>query len=281
MNKTILFLPLAVVLLAFMSCMGSGKKIVDVEELHLQDSIDSANDTLHLIQDDPEPPQAVDELFDDFFYTFTSNSSFQLSRVSFPLQCYEGSVKKEITRDDWQQFNRFSTQDFYAVIYETDTDMELQKDTSINTVSVEWIYLQDNYVETYVFRRFQSKWVLKEVNISDIDDLPNGNFLKFYARFVSDSTHQVEAIKVPLKLTITDDADADYQHDTLLNVSDWFDMQAEMPIPQEALVNIDYGQPNESNWHKNLLLEGFSNGLAVKFKFRKEYGEWKLFGIEN
>lgn len=281
MNKTILFLPLAVVLLVLVSCLGSGKKIADVEELHMQDSIDSANDTLHLIEEDVEPPQAVDELFDDFFYTFISNSSFQLSRVSFPLQCYEGDVKKEILRSDWQQFNRFSSQDFYAVIYETDTDMELQKDTSINRVSVEWIYLEDDYVETYVFRRFDSKWLLKEVTISDIDDLPNGNFLKFYAQFASDSIRQVEAIKVPLKLTITDDADDAYQHDTLLNISDWFDMQAEMPIPKEALVNIDYGQPNESNWHKNLLLEGISSGLAVTFKFRKEYGEWKLFGIEN
>ena len=280
MSKANLFLSLAAVLM-FCSCLGSGRKIADVEELHAQDSIDSASDTLHLIVEDPEPPQAVDELFDDFFFTFVSKPSFQLSRISFPLQCNKQEGQEEISREEWQQFSRFSTQDFFSVIYDADEDIRVQKDTSINCVSVEWIYLQDDYVEAYTFRRFQSKWIMKDINVSHISDLPNGDFLKFYAHFVSDSTAQVEAIKVPLKLTLTDDADEDYQHDTLLNLSDWMEMRPELPIPTQALVNIDYGQPNESNWHKNLLMEGVGNGLLIKFRFRKEYGEWKLFGIEN
>jgi len=279
------FLLLFLFIPVFLSCSGGGKKIVDVEELHIQDSIDSANDTLHLVPEEPEPPKAVDELFDDFFYTFVNKPSFQLRRINFPLKCYEGDAVKEVNREDWQQFNRFSSQEFFSVIYEHDDDMQVQKDTAINRVSVEWIYLQDNYVETYTFRRFKSKWILMTMQVSDIDDLPNGDFLKFYAQFVADSTFHSQSVHQPLKLTITDDAydgeDIPDEQDTLLSVEDWMAMKEEYPIPQDALVNIDYGQPNQSHSRKTLLMEGMSNGLFIKFKFHREDGSWKLTEIEN
>lgn len=266
------------------SCTGGNKQVVDVEELHIQDSIDSAQDTLHLMPEEPEPPKAVDELFDDFFFTFAINPTFQLRRINFPLPCEDGDEKKEITRDDWQQFNRFNSQEFFSVIFDRDADMALQKDTAINRVNVEWIYLQDDYVETYTFRRFKSKWILMAVRMSEICDLPNGNFLKFYARFVNDSAFQSESIHEPLKFTTTDAIDedeADAETDTLLNISDWFAMKEELPIPQDALVSIDYGQPSQNHSHKILLMEGMGNGLYVTFKFRKEEGNWRLSAIEN
>ena len=279
------FLLLFLFIPVFLSCSGGGKKIVDVEELHIQDSIDSANDTLHLVPEESEPPKAVDELFDDFFYTFVNKPSFQLRRINFPLKCYEGDAVKDVGRDDWQQFNRFSSQEFFSVIYEHDDDMQVQKDTAINRVSVEWIYLQDNYVETYTFRRFKSKWILMTMQVSDIDDLPNGDFLKFYAQFVADSAFHSQSVHQPLKLTITDDAYDDEElsdeQDTLLSVEDWMAMKEEYPIPQDALVNIDYGQPNQSHSRKTLLMEGMSNGLFIKFKFHREDGSWKLTEIEN
>ena len=279
------FLLLFLFIPVFLSCSGGGKKIVDVEELHIQDSIDSANDTLHLVPEEPEPPKAVDELFDDFFYTFVNKPSFQLRRINFPLKCCEGDAVKEVNREDWQQFNRFSSQEFFSVIYEHDDDMQVQKDTAINRVSVEWIYLQDNYVETYTFRRFKSKWILMTMQVSDIDDLPNGDFLKFYAQFVADSAFHSQSVHQPLKLTITDDAYDDEElsdeQDTLLSVEDWMAMKEEYPIPQDALVNIDYGQPNQSHSRKTLLMEGMSNGLFIKFKFHREDGSWKLTEIEN
>lgn len=269
----------------FLSCTGGGKKIVDVEELHIQDSIDSANDTLHLIPEEPEPPKAVDELFDDFFYTFVNKPSFQVRRINFPLKCHEGEDVKDVNRSEWEQFDRFSSQELFSVIYEHDDDMQVQKDTAINRVSVEWIYLQDDYVETFTFRRFKSKWILMTIRISDIEDLPNGDFLKFYAQFVADSAFHSQSIHEPLKLTITDDAydgeGVSDEQDTLLSVEDWMAMKEEYPIPQDVLVNIDYGQPNQSHSRKTLLMEGMSNGLFIKFKFHREDGGWKLTEIEN
>ena len=276
-----IFVSLTVVLALF-SCRGN-KPVQDVEELYIQDSIDSTEDTLHLIVEEPEPPQAVDELFDDFFFTFVINPAFQTRRINFPLPCYEGDVQKEIDKDDWVQFNRFSSQDFFSVIYENEDDIAVQKDTAVNRVAVEWIYLQDDYVETYTFRRFKSKWLLMSVNISKIDDVPNGAFLKFYADFVSDSTFQAESIRQPLRYTLADigEEDSGEPSNSMLTLSDWQSMKAELPIPHESLVNIDYGQPSHSASHKTLLMEGVSNGLSMKFKFRKEDGDWKLTEIEN
>ena len=258
--------------------------MVDVEELHIQDSIDSAQDTLHLVQEEPEPPKAVDELFDDFFFTFAINPTFQLRRINFPLPCTEGEARKEITRDDWQQYNRFSSQEYFSFIYERDADTDIQKDTAVNRVNVEWIYLQDDYVETYTFRRFKSKWILMSVSVSDVDALSNGSFLKFYSRFVSDSAFQAESIHQPLRYVTTDAADEEEdaaESDTLLDVSGWMAMRGELPIPQEALVNIDYGQPSQGHTHKTLLMEGMGNGLFIKFQFRREDGDWMLTAIEN
>ena len=275
-----IFVLLAVVL-ALLSCRGN-RPVQDVEELYIQDSIDSSEDTLHLIVEEPEPPQAVDELFDDFFFTFVINPNFQTHRINFPLQCNEGDVQREINEEDWAQFNRFSSQDFFSVIYENEDDIDVQKDTAVNRVAVEWIYLQDDYVETYTFRRFKSKWFLMSINISKIDNVPNGAFLKFYADFISDSTFQVASIRQPLRYTLTEsDEEADEASNSQLTLSDWLSMRDELPIPHESLVNIDYGQPSHSTTHKTLFMEGVSNGLSMKFKFKKEDGDWKLTEIEN
>jgi len=275
---------LLTLLMVLFSCRGGNRQVVDVEELHIQDSIDSAQDTLHLIPEEPEPPKAVDELFDDFFFTFANNPAFQLQRINFPLPCTEGDETKEITRDDWHLYNHFNAQDFFSFIYERDDDMALQKDTAINRVNVECIYLQDDYVETYTFRRFKSRWILMAVRLSDIAGLPNGDFLHFYVRFASDSTFQSESIHEPLRFTITDAADedeADAGHVTLLKRSDWFSMNDELPMPQDVLINIDYGQPSHSHLHKTLLMEGMGNGLFFKFKFGKAEDDWVLTAIEN
>jgi hypothetical protein len=277
---------LFILLLTLVCSCGGGrdKQVVDVEELHAQDSIDSAQDTLHLVPETSEPPKAVDELFDDFFYTFAVNPVFQLRRINFPLPCIDGDATKEITRDDWQQYNRFNSQDYFSFIYERDEDTALQKDTAINRVNVEWIYLQDDYVETYTFRRFKSKWILMSVTVSDIDALPNGEFLRFYAHFVSDSAFQAESISEPLKFVLTDEADEDdegTESDTLLDISGWMAMRDELPIPHEALVSVDYGQPSQNRQHKTLLMAGMGDGLFMKFQFRREDGNWMLTAIEN
>lgn len=278
MSKLHSFFIIASLLLT--ACSG-GQKKPDIEELAEMDSIDSANDTLHLVEDIVEPPKAVDELFDDFFFTFVSDARFQNQRVNFPLKCYDDDLQIDIDKDDWHQLNYFSSQEFFAVIYENEAEMELQKDTSVSRVNVECIYLDDDYAETFHFRRINSKWRLTDMAKSGVENLPNGDFLQFYSRFLADSTYQAENIVLPLRFTYTEDGGDESEPDADMSLNEWYEIKQELPIPHGVLLNINYGQKSHSHSDKVLLMESASSGLYMKFKFRSTNGEWKLYEIEN
>lgn len=254
--------------------------IFSSEEEQEEDTIEAfVGDTLHLF-DEEEPPVAVDELFDDFFFNFASDPRFQRERVAVPLSYRENEDEVLLSHEDWKDFNNFESQDFYSVIYEREQDMFLQKDTSVNAVSVEWVYLDEGKVDRFNFHRIAGKWSLTEVCKEPLSQIPNGNFLQFYAQFVSDSIFQRNSIQEPLRLVLTPQSDVDEEQEEELSVDDWFDMKDDLPIAHDALVNIDYGQTCISENRKVLLMEGVSNGLQMKFRFTKVEGEWKLIQID-
>lgn len=278
MSKVGYFLFICTIMLC--ACSGGKHKAIE-EESEALDSLEEVLDTLDLFEEEVEPPVTVDELFNDFFFIFTTDRRFQNQRVCFPLKCKEGEAEMSISREDWNQLSRFATHDVYSVIHEREQDMELLQDTAIGSVSVEWIYLQDNYVETYQFRRGDGKWLLTGLTKETVDNLPNNDFLKFYAHFSSDSTFQASSINSPLPFVITEDGGDEEAPDRSLSLSDWFEMSDELPIPSDVLVNIDYGQPCLSQNRKILLMESAGSGLYIKYKFMKEKNGWKLTEIEN
>lgn len=276
-----LLLLVFVMMLSFVtSCIGN-RHTPDVEELAMQDSIDSDADTLLLFEEKEEPSVRVDELFDDFFFTFASNPRFQCQRIKFPLVCHDIDADMEITREDWQQFSRFTSQASFSVIYERDEDMEVQKDTTLTQVSVEWVYLKDGYVESYNFSRLQGKWMLVDITKSSIDNIPNGRFLQFYSTFVSDSIDNEPYVKTPLKMHFTYSTPEEAEPEAMMSLSEWNEMKKDLPFDEDFIVTINYGQPCISQNRKNLLLEGAGNDLLMTFKFMREGDRWILFEIEN
>jgi len=284
MSKSIFFASTIILLLLLYSCMGGKKRERLAEEAEL-DSIEQAVDTIQLFEDEPEPPVAVDELFDDFFFNFAGNARFQNQRIRFPFRMKDGSEEIRLSRDDWHRFNRFGSQEFYSVIYDDIADLELQKDTSVTNVRVDWMYLQDGYVEKYNFRRLDGKWILYDMQKESLAESQNGDFAEFYSHFANDSTFQCSAIRTPLRL-VTSPGEVTYDEEENepgvqeLTLDEWFEMKTEMPLPTDVIVNIDYGQVSESQTHKNLLMEGVCNGLFVTFKFDKSSGSWHLLEIE-
>lgn len=278
MSKVFYFLFICTIMLC--ACSGGKQKAIEQEQESL-DSLEQTLDTLELFEEDIEPPVTVDELFNDFFFIFTTDRKFQNQRVAFPLSCKEGGVEMSISREDWNQLSRFATHDVYSVIHEREQDMELLQDTAINEVSVEWVYLHENYVETYDFLRRNGKWMLNGLHKETIDNLPNSDFLHFYAEFASDSTFQASSISTPLSFVITEDGGDEDASDRSLSLNDWFEMSGDLPIPSDVLVNIDYGQTCLSQNRKILLMESAGSGLYIKYKFLKEKSGWKLTEIEN
>ncbi|MBQ0023811.1 MAG: DUF4348 domain-containing protein [Prevotellaceae bacterium] len=279
MKKTLAF---AILLLGlFASCKEN--KVTEIFTSDEEEKVDSAEvfagDTLHLF-DDEMPPETVDELFDDFFFNFASDQKFQGQRISFPLSCKDGSDEIKLSHQDWAHYNRFNTQDFYSVIYEREQDMELQKDTALSSVAVEWVYLREDYVEKFNFLRVNGKWVLSDIHKENFANLPNGEFLQFYSKFVADSTFQRNSLVQPLKLVLTAQSDEEEEQVEELTADQWFEMKAELPFAKDALVTIDYGQACISQNKKTLLMEGVSNGFYMKFRFDKSGDEWRLHEIE-
>lgn len=265
-----------------LSCGGNGRKVTDVDELHRQDSLDSASDTLNLVPEEDEPSRSVDELFDDFFFTFVTNQKFQMRRIVFPLPWNDGDVARTVGRGEWAGHNRFIFQDVFSVIFEDDEDIAVRNDTSVHRVSIEWIDFETDSADIYTFRKSDGEWFLRTVNRTGLQDMSNGVFLRFLSRFVNDSTFQAESVEQPLRIVASDDMDEGGDGEELnVDAAEWGSIRQEFPLPGRELVNIDYGQPSGSVRYKQVLMVGMNDGMYVKFKFHKFSTDWKLIEIEE
>lgn len=274
-------LVIAVALGCLLSCKDSKMtNAFDNEDEMEEDSIEAfVGDTLHLFEEE-EPPAAVDELFDDFFYNFIDDARFQGQRIAYPLPCKEGDESERLTKQDWAQYDHFKNQEVLSVLYEREQDYALSKDTSMQHVGVEWIQLKDDDVERFQFNRVGGKWMLTEIDKKKRGNMPNGDFLNFYAKFMADTVFQGKSLAEPLKVILTSDDGEEEPQEEFLTVEEWFEMRHSLPLPTEEIVNVDYGQACISQNKKTLLLQGISNGMQMKFKFNKDGDDWKLMEIE-
>lgn len=239
----------------------------------------STIDTLQLFTE-KEIPKSADLLFDDFFYSFTTDRNFRSQRVTFPLHGTEAGQPAAMTREQWTYDNDFS-RPFYSVIYEREGDMAIQKDTSLNSVSVEWVYLNEGRMERFHFQRTDGTWMLSDFEKEQTAQSPNSDFLQFYSQFISDSVFQRESLAEPLKLVSAWGGEEDGESEIELTPDDWFEFRKEMPMPEGVMTNINYGQPALSENRKILLVEGMGSELYVKYKFDRLDGKWRLIEIEN
>ena len=274
-------LVIAVALGCLLSCKDSKMtNAFDNEDEMEEDSIEAfVGDTLHLFEEE-EPPAAVDELFDDFFYNFIDDARFQGQRIAYPLPCKEGDESEKLTKQDWAQYDHFKNQEVLSVLYEREQDYALSKDTSMQHVGVEWVQLKDDDVERFQFNRVGGKWMLTEIDKKKRGNMPNGDFLNFYAKFMADTVFQGKSLAEPLKVILTSDDGEEEPQEEFLTVEEWFEMRHSLPLPTEEIVNVDYGQACISQNKKTLLLQGISNGMQMKFKFNKDGDDWKLMEIE-
>lgn len=133
-------------LLALMASCEGGKKKVDPFAA-LTEQIDSMKVLPDSIQDtivvEEQIPASADESFADFFYNFASDAKFQRSRVLFPFSLYKGKQVNRIQKKDWKHDPLFSREQAYTVLFDKEEDMEMEKDTSMHSVQVDWIFLTE------------------------------------------------------------------------------------------------------------------------------------------
>jgi hypothetical protein len=225
-------------------------------------------------------PKAADGLFDDFLFNFTANKELQYERVRFPLKVVLDEKETFLEKKKWQMEKFFMKQGFYTLIFDSEEQMEIVKDTMVEKVIVEKIHLENKQVEQFYFERDSGQWMLTEIHRDAIYQNRNESFLSFYHHFASDSVFQIESLDEPV-LTLMPDPEDDF---TMIEgefyPEQWDEFRPPV-LPNEMIYNIIYGQTYDESTQKVFVIRGISNGLETEMTFRYKDGKWKLVKIVN
>ena len=270
----------ALVLTALMfSCKG--KQSADTMEDVPQDTVDTASadtaeslDTLELLITETPMPRAADELFDDFLFNFAANRNLQMERVVFPLMTVRNGDTTMVDKGQWKMEHFFMRQEFYTVLFDSERQMEVVKDTSVNHAVVEKIYFNTGAVISYVFSRIRGAWMMHEVKTDPISANRNASFLEFYHRFVTDSLFQTESLGETVRFIGPDPDDDFARMEGILTPDTWPAFAPE--LPDRMIYNVVYGQPAKATDTKIFVMRGIANGLEAEMTFRRADGRWRL-----
>jgi hypothetical protein len=219
-------------------------------------------------------PKAADELFDDFIFNFAANKKLQMKRILFPLKVINGKTEKTLEKGQWKMEHFFMNQGYYTLIFDNHRQMKIVKDTSINHVVVEKIYLKRKKVKQYIFNRINGQWMLVEVNTGAMYQNNNASFLNFYQKFATDSTFQMQHLNVPIHFSGPDPDDDFSTMSGDIEPETWPAFAPELPA--NFIYNIIYGQSYTQSNKKILVMRGIANGMEMQLTFVRKGKAWKL-----
>ena len=227
-----------------------------------------------LIAETPMPKPA-DELFDDFVFNFAANRKLQFNRIHFPLPVYrDGKITAKLEKKQWSMEHFFMRQDYYTMIFDNAKQKELVKDTTIDHVVVEKVYLKSGSVKQYLFNRINGQWMMTSINYKPMYQNLNASFLKFYRQFATDTAFQYRHLHNPVMFT-GPDPDDDFSTMTGEIAPETWPAFAPQ-LPGNMIYNILYGQKYAESTQKIFVMRGIANGLELELTFRKQGGKWML-----
>ena len=226
-------------------------------------------------------PTRVDELFDDFIWNFASDERLQRRRVRFPLLIITTDITQQVERKDWQHDHLIAEQPTYTLMFDNESDLDLEGDTSLTSAEVEWIYLDSNMRQRYYFERDNGAWMLDSISLTPLASFDDeSGFVAFYSRFANDSIYQLDHLTNPIEFVTLDPDDEFSILETTLGISQWFAFKPE--LPSDRLTNINYGQTNDGRSRRKILkVNGFQDGTSIILYFRKRSGEWEMYKFED
>lgn len=242
--------------------------------------VDTASvDTIDQLISEQPMPKAADELFDDFIFNFAANRKLQLGRIKFPLKVVDGDDVTFVKKAQWHMEHFFMDQGYYTLIFDNMKQMDLVKDTSINNVVVEKVYLIEEKVEKYLFKRINGRWMLTSIRSNDMFQNTNASFLAFYQRFATDPEFQLQSLNNPVEFT-GPDPDDDFSTMTgEIAPETWPAFAPE--LPSGFIYNIMYGQKYAEGNQKIFVMRGIANGMEMQLTFKRIDGEWKLVSLSE
>ncbi len=275
------FFILMLILYVASGCSGKKESAPTYDETVIdsvvQDTVVTAIDTMEQIISETPMPKAADELFDDFIFNFAANKKLQLSRISFPLVVYNEDVPKDtIRKEKWKMEHFFMHQGFYSLIFDNESQMEIVKDTDVDNVTLEKIYLPHDSVKQYLFDRNDGVWKLRSIKYISLERSANASFLKFYGKFVTNKEFQNESLSNPIVFVGPDPNDDFGETITTTFPPEHWSEYAPEDLPTETIYNIIYGQVYGRGKEKIFVLKGISNGFETRLDFKRIGEHWKL-----
>lgn len=279
-----------IVLIVLFGCMcacGGGKNKSEITEavvVEVDSTItieDSVSDD-EWIDEEPELPEKADESFDDFLYNFLVDSQLQITRIVFPLPYYTDDHKDSITNETWEYDQIFSGLESYAVLFDRQSDMELEKETSQVSIKIDRRDMKSHRLKRYYFERIKGEWMLEAIDDAVIPsaDSESEDFFSFYERFVNDSLFQTERVVDPLPFVTIDPDDEFHVLETTLEKGQWFAFQP--TLSKDVLAHIYYGQRLSENSSTRIMeFKGVGNGFYNVLYFQRRNGLWKLIKFED
>lgn len=271
-----------VALLLLASCNGKKSKMDPFKSLtSMVDSVTEKADTTAEDSTTYTPrPVKADETFDDFIYSFATDPEMQQERIHFPLLFKNGNTVNRIERRFWKKDFLFTRQDYYTMLFDNESDMDLMTDTSLKSAQFEWYFMKANKVKKYHFKREKGAWMLGLIDIEPIKNNENESFIEFFHKFASDSIFQRSRIHEPL-IFVTTDPDDDFSIlETTMEINQWFAFAPK--LPKEKLSNINYGQSNSENSNTKILtMKGLGNGFSNTLYFKRQGKQWEFYKFED
>ena len=234
----------------------------------------AAVDTMEMLISETPMPKAADELFDDFFFNYAANRKLQFKRTSWPLPSLSGGKSTSISKGQWKTEHFFMHQGYYTLILNNEREMRAVKDTSVNVVRVEKIYLSKRYVKQYVFNRNNGLWMLDSIVNKPLAHSHNASFLNFYHRFATDTAFQCRSVSDVVQFSGPDPDDDFSTMEGVLTPETWPAFAPELPA--STLYNVIYGEPKNGGNNRILVFRGISNGLEMELTFKRQNGKWLL-----
>lgn len=237
------------------------------------DSTSAKDEEIEVIESEPVP-KAADELFDDFIFNFAANKRLQFSRIKFPLPVVRGDEVEMLPKSKWHMENFFMRQDFYTLIFDSESQLEEVKQMGITHAVVEKIYFHSKSIKQYVFDRVNGRWMLQKIVHMPIHESHNASFLEFYEHFAANPEFQSHHLNSTVDFVGPDPDDDFKQMEGVITPDTW---QAFAPeLPSDMIYNILYGKNPVAGKRKIFVLRGIANGLETELTFKQEGGKWIL-----
>lgn len=224
----------------------------------------------------------VDENFMDFFYTFTHNRNFMLSRLQLPLSVRneEGEELRVLRKlSDFDKEFLASAKDYYVLLLSDMSELEADLSSSAREAEVHVIDLNNNVFRLFGCVRKDDGWKVSSESESPLSEHPNSSFWNFYHHFVQDSVYQVAHISQPLSISLPDEESEGELIEGNIDADQYVVFAPELPMSHVLMIHFNDIKRNPN--HVIFIKCGVSSSMMDILTFERVDGEWKLVKLEE